>query len=143
MKTKFKKTAQLLFLSFALLITGVVAQAQQQGHRGNPQGPAPLPDNDQIEKMVDDLSTQLSLNESQKKQVSEMYSAHFEKAKVIREDHKALRDAQIKQMDQFRAEFELEIKSVLTEKQQEEFDAYTKKQHYRKGGKGGKGKPCR
>jgi hypothetical protein len=135
MKTKFKKTAQFLFLSFAVLFTGLVAQAQQQGApRGGQQGPPPLPTDEQIEKMVSNLSTELDLSETQEKQVSALYFAHFEEVEALTGEDDSRPDRKV--MEQLKEDFETEVKSVLTKDQQKQYETYLKNQKSQRGGQG-------
>jgi Spy/CpxP family protein refolding chaperone len=135
MKTKFKQTARLLLASFIVLFTVVFAQAQQQSNpAGGQQGPRPVPNEKQIEKMVSDLSMELSLDEAQKKEVSEMFAAHFNEVKEVQNKYKSSHEAERKEMDGLRTEFEKEVKTILTNEQQKQFDAFMKdKKAQRKG----------
>lgn len=131
MKTKFKNATRLILVSLAILFSVTFAQAQPQGKQ---QGPPPLPNDEQIEKMVNDLSSELDLSETQEKQVSEFYFAHFEEVEAVTDDGKSRPDREV--MEQMKKDFETDVKSVLTKDQQKEFDAYMKKKESQKGGKG-------
>ena len=120
----------MVLIGLTILLISDLSQAQQSGR----QGPPPLPNDEQIDKMVADLATELSLTEAQEKQVFELYFAHFEEVSEIREEHKKSRDADREEIEQLRTSFEKDVKSHLTKEQQEQFDEFRKKQSPRKGG---------
>lgn len=126
MKTTFKKTTRILFAALAIMLSVTLTQAQPGGQKGGQQGPPPIPDKQQIEKMVADLSKELSLDETQQKQVSEMFTAHFKEVKEVQDKYKDSHEAERKEMESARNEFDKEIKSVLTNEQQKQFDEYMK-----------------
>lgn len=134
MKTKFKKTTRLVLVVLVAMLSVTLTQAQPGGQKGGQQGPPPLPTDDQIEKMVSDLSTNLELSETQEKQVSELYFAHFEEVEALTDNGKSRPDREV--MDQMKKDFETEVKSVLTKDQQKEFNAYMKKQQSKMRGQG-------
>ena len=101
-----------------------ISQAQQK----RPQGPPPVPNEKQIEKMVDDLADKLALSEEQTKIISKQYIAHFDKVKAEQEKRGGNREAQRKTMDKLRKDFEKEVKAILTDEQQKQFDEYEKEQ---------------
>jgi len=120
MKTNFLKTTGLLSLILILITIATILQAQP----GGKQGPPPIPNEKQIEKMVTDLSKELSLDETQQQQVSEMFVAHFNEVKEVQNKYKASHEAERKEMDSARNEFEKEMKTVLTKEQQKQFDEF-------------------
>jgi len=122
MKRKFKNFASIMLVSMIMLISGISLQAQQRGH----QGPPSTPSDDQIEKMVEDLSKELSLTKDQEKQVSEKYFAHFEE---VEKKMKAGRPNRT-EMESMKADFEKEIKLLLTDEQKKLYEAYLKKQNH-------------
>ena len=103
-----------------LLLSSPFTQAQQGGH----QGPPPLPNDEQIEKMVEDLSKELSLTTDQEKQVSEKYFAHFA---AVEKKMKAGRPSR-EDMEAMETEFEKEVKLLLTKDQQVLYSSYIKEQ---------------
>lgn len=131
MKTKFKKTTRLLLVSLAVMVSVTFAQAQQQGRQ---QGPPPLPNDEQIEEMVADLSEELSLTDYQEKQVSSVYFSHFDDVSEMIENSNARPDRQV--MEQMKDDFETEVKSYMDKDQQKLFDAYQKEQQSQRGGQG-------
>lgn len=120
MKRKFKNVLVTMLAVFVTIYTVNISQAQQ----GRQQGPPPIPDDAQIEKMVEDLSESLSLTDDQEKQVSEKYFAHFDEVKVKMEAGRPSRD----DMESLKTDFEKDLKSVLTKDQQDLYTAYLKKQ---------------
>ena len=140
MKTKFKETLRMALIIFVVLFGATLAQAQGHEKQDRQPGPPPLPSDEQIEKMVSDLSATLSLSKKQEKEVADLYFAHFEELEARREKEQAEREDKRKEMEAFRSGFETEVKSVLTEDQQKEYDAYLKKM---KSERPGKGKPMK
>lgn len=120
MKQLIKLAANGTMVLVILLISNQVIQAQQRGQ----QGPPPLPNDEQIEQMVESLSEELSLTNDQEKQVSEKYFAHFEtiekKMTAGRPDHD--------EMEAMETDFEEEVKSLLTKSQQDLYSSYLKEQ---------------
>jgi hypothetical protein len=120
MKTKFKKVASIMLVSMIILIANNSIQAQQRGQ----QGPPPMPTDDQIEQMVEDLDKALSLTDEQEKQISEKYFAHFEEVeKMIKAGRPSRED-----METLEADFNKEVKLLLTEDQKEPYNAFLKEQ---------------
>lgn len=127
MKTKFKETARILFITLAVMLSVTLTQAQPGGQKGGQQGPPPIPNDKQIEKMVTDLSKELSLDEAQQQQVSTLFVAHFNEMKEVQAKYKDSHEAERKDMDNIKTEFDKELKTVLTKEQQKQFDAYREK----------------
>ncbi len=82
MNIKMNKIWKLVIV--ALVIT-TSACGQQRGVQGGPQqgnsqqqGQPALPTDDQIEEMVEDLSSEISMSEEQESKVLELYQEHFE-----------------------------------------------------------------
>ncbi len=121
MKRKFKTIVSIMLVSMIMLITANSIQAQQGGQ----QGPPPKPNDDQIEKMVEDLDKALSLTDKQEKQVSKEYFAHYA---AVEKKMKAGRPNR-EDMEAMETDFEKEIKSLLTKDQQDLYDGYLKKQN--------------
>lgn len=136
MKTTIKKTTNTLLVSLIVLLSVSFAQAQPQGQKGRQQGPPPLPNDQQIEKMVTDLSKELSLSEEQEKKISDLYFAHFREVGDMRKKQKEARDANREDMRNYRDGFEKEVKSNLTEEQQKEYDTFVREQRSKRAGKG-------
>lgn len=136
MKTKSKNYSSRLLAITVFLLSVALVQAQppgggQGGQRG---GPPPIPNDQQIEQMVTDLSKELSLTEKQENQVSEAYYAHFEQLEGLVGDGSSRPDREV--MEKLKDDFETEVKSYLTKDQQKQFDKYQKKQQSNRGGQG-------
>ncbi len=97
--------------------------AQPQRH----QGPPPMPDSTRIIQMVDELGTNLSLNEKQIIEISNLHFTHFAEAKDLMKKHKTERDSHRLEMDSLREDFEEQVKSLLTDDQKTEFAELMKK----------------
>ena len=118
MKTKIEKYSSRL-LTLLVFVMGVsLIQAQPGGQKGGQQGPPPLPTDEQIEKIVADLSTELDLSETQEKQISELYFAHFEEVSEMVGSGDSRPEREV--MEQIRSNFEIEVKSYLTKEQQKQ-----------------------
>lgn len=129
MKTRIKKiTSTVLLLSVVLFSSGAFAQRGQQG--GGKQGPPPAPTSEEIKEMVSDLASEISLNEDQEAEVLNVYTNHFEEVSDKMKSGRPDRN----EMKSLKTEFEEEVKAVLTEEQQELFDAYQKKKSSKRKG---------
>ncbi len=125
MKQILSKTlASLFIVSLCLLPT--VSQAQQRGQ----QGPPPIPNEKQIEKMVDDLTQKLELTEYQSARISKIYIDHFEKVKD-QQSQDGNKEAQRKIMQSLKTDFERNVKAELTKEQQKKFDKIQQKRSTR------------
>ena len=119
-------TIKRLSLSIALLITAMffltsnVAAQQRQG-----QGPPPIPNETQINKMVDDLSNELSLSDGQKTEILALYIDHFADVKELTNGQRPSRE----QMDKLKNEFENNVRNKLNEDQVFKFEKYNKSQN--------------
>ena len=103
---------------FVLVISGNFAQAQQRGQ----QGPPPIPSEKEIEKMVEDLSNELSLDQEQEATISLLYVAHFEEVSDKMESGRPNRN----EMEKLKSELETEVKDNLTDAQVTKYEAYLK-----------------
>jgi len=107
--------------------------AQQREH----QGPPPIPNDNQIKEMIEELSKELSLTTEQTKNISALYFKHFKKMKEKQEINKGNKKPNHKEHEKFRTEFHNEVKTFLTEVQKKQFDEFVKKQHRKQGSKKG------
>lgn len=132
MKTRIKNYSSRILAIIVLVMSVSLLQAQPPGGQGGQRGgPPPLPNDKQIEKMVADLTKDLSLTEDQEKQVSDAYFAHFDEVAEMQEKNsRPDRDV----MEQMESDFESEVKSYLTKDQQKKYDKYLKKQKSQRGG---------
>ena len=121
MKTKSLKT--IIGLLAFLLINTTVLMAQPQGDH---KGPPKIPDSKQINKMISELSDELTLSDKQSKEIKDLYTKHFEEVKAKLESEKSRRDVNKKEMDDLKSSFETSVKSILTADQQKKFDKFQK-----------------
>lgn len=127
MKTKIKLTTIILLTSFMFMLSDISAQDMQR----KPQGPPPIPSEKQIEKMISDLETKLSLSESQKQKMTKIMSDHFKTMKTVQEKYKKSHDAERKEMETLKGNFDNEIKSVLSKEQSVLFEEFMKEKRPR------------
>jgi hypothetical protein len=130
MKQEIRKNKGILIALIAMIFSITLAQAQPGGQQRDQQGPPPVPNEKQVEKMVTDLSKELSLDKTQEKQVSEIYKAHFEE---VRENVEGNKKPSRTEMEKLKSSFEKEVKAVLSKDQKKQFDAYMKKQQPKQG----------
>ncbi len=121
MNTNIKNLRKIISALMITILTSTFAQA----HSGGQQGPPPLPSDKQIEKMVKSLDKELELSENQETQISELYFAHFEEVETMQ---KQKQRASREEMKELKSEFETEVKTVLSEDQQDNYTAWLKKQ---------------
>ncbi len=123
MLKRFKNTTVILLIITIITSFSGIVLAQQNKQKG----PPPIPTARQIEKMVNELASELELNKEQKQEISDLYFTHFEGTKKKMEQERSNRDSHREKMDKLRAGFEKEVKAVLTQKQQELFDEFNQK----------------
>lgn len=126
-KQKRINTGTLLIIALLFFISGNILAQQKPERNGAPKPPS----TSEVNKMVDELSTNLSLSETQKKEVSELYTAHYNS---IREsfDNKAGKGSP-EEMQQKRKDFEEQVKSLLSAEQKTAFDKFIKNNMNQKG----------
>jgi hypothetical protein len=121
---RFNLSIALLITTLFFLTNNLMAQ-QRQG-----QGPPQIPDEGQIVKMVDELSSELSLSDGQKSKILVLYKSHFAEVKALMNGgEKPSRDG----MESLKNEFESDVKNLLTEEQQEAFDEFQKNKKEKSG----------
>ena len=104
-----------------MLFFSINLSAQQRQERNQPPKP---PSTEAVNKMVDELSTKLSLNKSQKQKVSDLYTAHFNEVRgSIKNNEK---NVGREEMEKKRRNFEEQIKSLLNDEQKLAFDQFMK-----------------
>lgn len=87
------------------------------------QGPPPIPGDEEITQMVDDLAEKISLTKIQKAKISELYFAHFDDIKKL--SGQGGRNLEGREaMENLKINFDREVKTLLTEEQQKLFDKY-------------------
>jgi hypothetical protein len=122
----FKTTIKnIVLVSLLIILIGNFAIAQP----GNHQGPPPVPTSDQVEKMVTELNSELSLSETQKTKMSGIFTAHFDEVRELSKSRTTSREV----MEAKKAEFENSVKAILTEDQQKQFDTYQKEHQPQQG----------
>lgn len=121
-KQKKLNTGILLIIATMLFISGNILAQQQPGQDRN-QTPKP-PSTTEVHKMVDELSTNLSLSESQKKEVSELFTVHFNNVKGSMGNKEGKGSPEV--MQQKRKVFEEDVKSLLNDEQKTGFDRFMK-----------------
>ncbi|TRX71099.1 hypothetical protein [Carboxylicivirga sp. M1479] len=99
----------LVIITFALSTS---AMAQRQGGQRN-NGPR-IPNEQQIEKMIQELEKELSLSEEQSIKVQAVYTAHFKKMEEKTKNGRPDRE----EMQEMRADFEKDVNEHLTKEQQ-------------------------
>ncbi len=127
MKTKIRLTPIILLASFIFLLSNLSAQDMQR----KPQGPPQIPSEKQIEKMISDLETKLSLSETQKQKMTEIMNDHFKTMKTVQEKYKKSHEAERKEMETLKGDFDNEIKSVLSKEQEVLFKEFMKEKRPR------------
>lgn len=107
--------------------------AQNRPPRGGNQEPPKMeiPSTKQIEKMVSNLASEISLNEEQEAEVLELYKDHFEKVESKTKSGRPDRD----EMKALKEGFENDIKELLTDDQKELYTTYLEKNSSKKRGK--------
>lgn len=114
MKSNLKKNLTLAIITIGLMFPMLLI-AQPRGQQGPPKPPT----KSEIKKMVTELSTELSLSDEQQTKISKMFYSHFEEVEKSMESGK-------NKMDSLREDFETEVKTVLTKKQQKQFKEFQK-----------------
>lgn len=110
----------LLVVLLSVLFTSITVNAQPPGRQ---QGPPPIPNSSQINKMVDELTTELLLNEEQKATIKTLYINHF---KEVREKTES-KNVDQKAMEKLKAGLDRDIKELLSEEQKIKFIVYQNK----------------
>jgi Spy/CpxP family protein refolding chaperone len=123
MKRLTKHLGKLLLLAVIFATGSIFAQPQGQ------QGPPSIPDDEKIQEMVSDLAKEINLSETQQEDVLELFTNHFSEVKEKMES--GSRPSR-EEMEELKTEFEDEVKEILTEDQQADFEAYMKKQERNK-----------
>jgi hypothetical protein len=120
-------TLKKINISIALLITTmffVTINCSAQQRQGQGQGQPPIPNDTQINKMVEDLSAELSLSDAQKTEILALYQNHFAEVKSsMSSGEKPSRE----EMESLKEEFEDDVKSLLNDDQQDLYDEFVKK----------------
>ncbi len=120
MKT-MKKNIATFALMTALVFAGSFVKAQ-----GFRQGPPPpgMPDSIRVMNMVDRMAYRLNLTDEQKQEITDLYAAHFKEVEAKRKEMMNERQQHREEMEKIRQDFQKQVKSQLTQEQQEEFDEF-------------------
>lgn len=104
---------------------GSLIFAQPGGGKGGQQGPPPIPSDEQIEQLVSDLASELSLTTDQETKILELNKAHFTEVKAKMSSNSRPKREEMEALD---AAFEKNVKAELTEGQIAKYEAFMKKQ---------------
>ncbi len=119
MKTIRNITTIVIILTLVLSLN--ISNAQERGHK-----PPPIPGKEQITKMINELSTALSLTDTQKKEVEVLFSKHFEEAKKEMEKQKEAKKKDREKMEALRKSFESKLFKLLSDEQSVKFKKFMK-----------------
>lgn len=122
----------ILLLSFLLAGSMSFAQGPKRSPESGPQGPPPIPSEKQIKNMVNDLADEISLSEDQATQVLEVYLAHFEE--LEKKTSGNLRPER-SEMEAFQTIFQNDVKAILSESQQSQYEAYLREHDGKRSGR--------
>ena len=100
--------------------------------KGGQQGPPPIPDEAQIEKMVENLADSISLSTEQKTAALVLFKEHFNQ---VREKTSGNKRPKREEMEALKTGFEKQVKKLLSAEQQILFDDFHQKNHPNKGAK--------
>ena len=128
---KLKQVA--LFMLVLLMGLGSLVHAQP---------PNMEPDSTRIWKMMTNLDEAVTLSDSQKVEIEQIYTAHFEETKTLRDENNGDRRQMMETMKAQREELDGNISSILDEEQQEKYaDFVAEQRKNRRGGMmGGRGR---
>ncbi len=116
-----RSNLKIFLIAFTTLYLSINLSAQQQPER---EGPPKPPGAAEVYKMVDDLSITLSLSESQKKEVSDLFINHFNEIRASLENKQEKLSRE--NMESNRKDFEEQVKKLLNDEQKVEFDKFMK-----------------
>jgi len=117
------KKLVLLVVSGLLLITLTLsAQDTKRGGKGegNGRGGKEL-SAEQVDEMIAEMITKLSLTDDQTVKITELFKTHFAEVEAMQEEKSSDRDAQRTKMDELRKGFDEKVNALLTVEQQKLF----------------------
>ncbi|MGQ1947482.1 hypothetical protein ACT3CD_10345 [Geofilum sp. OHC36d9] len=120
-----KTMKSVLTIAFLVICSLGFAQPGGGGQQGPQQGPPPVPNARQIEKMVNSLAEDLSLSDTQKEQVSAIYTAHF---KTVKEKLSGNDRPERSEMEALDKKLEEKVSALLTKAQTSQYKTWLKKQ---------------
>lgn len=120
MKIQKRFSLSITLIIAAMIFLTINLSAQQRQGQGRPQ----IPNESQIVKMVNDLSSELSLNGDQKTEILALYQDHFAEVKSsMNSGQRPNRD----ERESLKSDFEDDVKNILNDEQEELFTEYMKK----------------
>jgi len=114
------KNRIMIILAIMMVTGGLMAQPQ---HQDRP--PAP-PDSEQIEHLLSELKTLLSLTEVQSVQLSDLYRSHFSEMKEMMEKQNGNREDHHLAMDALKKKLEIGVNALLNDEQKAEYAEFLK-----------------
>jgi len=117
------KTLKSIF-SIAFLMICSLGFAQPGGN-GPQQGPPPIPNDEQIEEMINSMAEDLSLSDSQIEQITIIYSDHFATVKEKLSENERPDRSEMEALDKA---LEEKVNALLTEEQSSQYKTWLKKQ---------------
>ena len=136
------KTVTLIISSLFILMT-VSLSAQQHGpqHRGQrgPRNPEEM-----VKRQVEQMKTELKLNEQQEKQVKNLLTENFKQRGELMKKYQGQRDSVMVNMKKMEEQQNLSLKKILTEEQyKQEMEKRRKEMRDKRGGqRDGHGDPA-
>ena len=125
-----KTTKNILKAMMVSIFIGVVSLAVAQQRQPEP---PPIPDEAQLTKMIERLSTELNLDDAQKEKMKTLHVEHFEQVKILHSENNKQRGEAKQKRDKLRADFEAEIEKELSKEQFEKFKKIMDEKRKRKG----------
>lgn len=109
------KTLTLIISSlFVLMTVSLNAQDRGQQHRGQR---GPMNPEEMVKKMVEQMKTELKLDEKQEKQVKELFTENFKKRGELMKKYQGQRDSVMFYSKKMQEQQNLSLKKILTEEQ--------------------------
>ena len=127
---KIFKMKNLISVITVIIISSSFTFAQPQ------QGRPILPNDERINRMVDDMANQLSLTKSQKEEILTLHKEHFQKLKQMFKEEKTNRKKTKEEHEQLRMELEKDVESLLNDVQKTKYKEFVKKLEARRIGDG-------
>lgn len=127
-----KANIKTILLIIVAIVTTNIVSAQE----GRPQGPPPIPSDEQISDMVTELSKELTLTDEQGEKVSDLYFDHYEKVAEQQELNKGKKGEGREAMQEINKELEDGVNALLTDDQQKIYESYLKQQQSKRVKKG-------
>jgi hypothetical protein len=124
-----KRIKQVLLIIAMVFSIGSLSAQQGGGKQHGHQGPPPIPNEEQIEEMVSNMATEISLRSQQEKEILLLYKEHFAEVEKRRADKHKCRE----EMNAYRDAFHKEVKEVLSAEQAALYDKYVETQKQQRG----------